>query len=52
MAVDDCDGHLTGNHPWVVEPLVEWLGERWPGCRSYGYLVEGEELASLVVTRT
>ena len=51
VAADDCHGHLTGNHPWVVEPLVEWLAERWPGCRSYGYLVEGEELASLVVTR-
>jgi 8-oxo-dGTP diphosphatase len=52
VAPDDCHGHLTGNHPWVVEPLVEWLAERWPGCRSYGYLVEGEELASLIVTRT
>ena len=47
----ECVGHLTGNHPWVVEPLVEWLAERWPGSRTYGYLVEGSELADLVVTR-
>ena len=52
VAIDDCHVHLTGNHPWVVEPLCEWLAERWPGCRSYGYLVEGSELADLVVTRT
>jgi len=51
VAPDDCIVHLAGNHPWVVEPLVEWLAERWTGCRAYGYQIDGSELASLVITR-
>jgi 8-oxo-dGTP diphosphatase len=51
VAVDDCEMHLDGNHPWVVEPLLEWLTEPWEGTRSYAYEVEGTELAALVITR-
>ncbi len=51
VVADDCPARLVGNHPWVVEPLSEWLVERWSGCRTYGYRIEGSELASLEVTR-
>jgi len=51
MCVDDCGMHLAGGHPWVAEPLSEWLAERWDGTRSYGYRVDGTELRELVVTR-
>jgi 8-oxo-dGTP diphosphatase len=47
----DCGGHLAGGHPWVGEPLSEWLTERWDGTRRYGYRVDGTEPRSLVVTR-
>ena len=42
---------VQGNHPWVVEPLCEYLDQRWDGSRSFGYHVEGDRLPDLVVTR-
>ena len=47
-----CHEHLVGGHPWVREPLVDWLGERWTESRAYGYKVEGDDLAGLSVSRT
>ena len=47
----DILGHLQGGHPWVREPLVEWLGERWAGTRGFGYRVDGDDLAALSVRR-
>ena len=46
-----CPDQLAGAHPWVAEPVTEWLAERWEGSRHFGYRIEGEELGSLVVTR-
>jgi 8-oxo-dGTP diphosphatase len=51
VCVDDCGVHLAGAHPWVAEPLSEWLSQRWEGTRRFGYRVDGTELRSLVVTR-
>jgi 8-oxo-dGTP diphosphatase len=51
VAVHDCGLHLDGNHPWVVEPLLEWLADPWAGTRSFAYRVEGERMADLTVTR-
>lgn len=48
---DRCGAHLDGTHPWVREPLVEWLVERWEDGRSFGYHVEGAHPGELVVTR-
>jgi 8-oxo-dGTP pyrophosphatase MutT (NUDIX family) len=48
---DDCGVHLAGNHPWVAEPLLEWLAGRWAGSRSFAYHVAGDDMAGLVVTR-
>jgi 8-oxo-dGTP diphosphatase len=46
-----CAAHLTDGHPWVREPLVEWLEQRWSGSRGYGYRVEGDDPALLSVSR-
>lgn len=46
-----CADHLTDGHPWVREPLVEWLGERWAGTRGFGYRIEGDDPATLSVRR-
>jgi 8-oxo-dGTP diphosphatase len=51
VAPHDCVGHLAGNHPWVVEPLLEWLAGPWQGRRSFSYHVTGDDPAGLVVTR-
>jgi 8-oxo-dGTP diphosphatase len=51
VAADQCCGHLEGNHRWVTEPLLEWLGGPWAGSRSFAYDVTGEDVATVVVTR-
>jgi 8-oxo-dGTP diphosphatase len=66
LAIDDPDGIvvdarfvsspeleqlLAGNHPWVVEPLTEYMLERWQGGRRFAYHVEGGHPAEVVVTR-
>jgi len=48
---DECAGHLEGNHPWVVEPLLEWLADPWTGSRAYGYQVDGDDPTALVISR-
>jgi 8-oxo-dGTP diphosphatase len=49
--LDDCRTRMAAGHPWVREPLLEWLGERWEESRDFGYLVEGRELDALTVSR-
>ncbi len=51
--VEACPVHLDGGHPWVCEPLTEWLVERWDHTerRPYGFHVAGSDPGSLVVTR-
>jgi hypothetical protein len=51
VALDDCEHHLDGCHPWVREPLAAWLGERWAGGRGFRFDVAGSDRRSLVVTR-
>lgn len=50
---DVCSDLVAGGHPWVCEPLGEWLAERWhhDESRPYGFRVAGHDLASIVVTR-
>ena len=45
---DACPSLLAGVHPWVREPLVAWLGERWTQSRTYGYRVDGHRGATTV----
>jgi 8-oxo-dGTP diphosphatase len=49
--VDGCRLYLDDGHPWVREPLVEWLEERWDGGRAFGYQITGTDPASLTVQR-
>jgi 8-oxo-dGTP diphosphatase len=50
---DDLGTHLAGSQPWVMEPLVEWLTERWPSeeTRPYDFHVAGARPDEVVVTR-
>ena len=51
--LEACDGLVAGGHPWVREPLGEWLAERWDQheARPYGFFVAGRDPATLIVTR-
>jgi 8-oxo-dGTP diphosphatase len=54
VALDDCALHLEHCHPWVREPLAEWLDLRWSHTEvraPFGYRVDGTDIASLIVTR-
>ena len=48
-----CNGLVHGGHPWVCEPLGEWLAERWDHgeTRPYGFHVAGSDPRALVITR-
>jgi 8-oxo-dGTP diphosphatase len=49
----DLHAVLAGNHPWVLEPLADWLTERWSHdeSRPYGFHVAGAAPDDVVVTR-
>ena len=51
--VDACGEMVAGGHPWVCEPLGEWLAERWHhgDTRPYGFHVAGALPDEVVVTR-
>lgn len=51
VALGECPGLLETGHPWVREPLAEWLDERWVDHRPFGYRVDGADLGSVKVTR-
>jgi len=49
-----CGEMVAGGHPWVGEPLGEWLAERWANheVRPYGFHVAGALPDEVVVTRS
>jgi len=47
----DCPAHLAAAHPWVREPLADWLDERWTGTRRFAYSIDGADPADLRVSR-
>jgi 8-oxo-dGTP diphosphatase len=51
--IDTCTELVDGGHPWVCEPLGEWLQERWghDDTRPYGFHVAGALPDEVVVTR-
>lgn len=53
VADDDLRGILQGNHPWVLDPLADWLAERWhhDDTRPYRFDVAGAAPDNVVVTR-
>lgn len=49
--VASCPDRLATSHPWVREPLMEWMAARWNRSRTFRYVVEGSDLSNLVVRR-
>lgn len=45
------EARLEGGHPWVREPLTEWITERWVDRRSFGYVLRGHDMQTFSVTR-
>jgi 8-oxo-dGTP diphosphatase len=43
--------HLSACSPWVREPLLEWLAERRAKKRGLKYDVNGQDRATMTVTR-
>jgi 8-oxo-dGTP diphosphatase len=54
LTADDAATMLERCHPWVAEPIAEWLAEPWgpDRVRRYSYEVRGTARAELEVTRT
>ncbi len=46
-----CADQLRGAHPWVREPLVEWLGDRSGAAQLFRYSIEGDRPTDLSITR-
>jgi 8-oxo-dGTP diphosphatase len=51
MTSDDCGRSLASAHPWLAEPLGEWLGARTAGARRYRYHVDGTDRRDLTIVR-
>ena len=51
MPLAECHDRLSEGHPWVREPLVEWLAERWVESRVFQYEVAGVFPGELRVER-
>jgi 8-oxo-dGTP diphosphatase len=54
VPTNECAVHLHGCHPWVREPLAEWLEARWEhggATPSFAFDVTGTDPATVVVTR-
>ena len=53
VAHTECARLLGDGHPWVREPLLEWLTDRWDADepRTFRYLIRGTGLDDLTVQR-
>lgn len=51
VRVDACEARLAEAHPWVREPLLEWIDSPWEGTRTFTYRVEGDHPDRLSVER-
>jgi len=51
VPLTQCEERLGAAHPWVREPLMDWVADRWAGTRVYRYHVEGSDPANLRVSR-
>jgi ADP-ribose pyrophosphatase YjhB (NUDIX family) len=49
---DECHLRVAEGHPWVRDPLCDWLGERWQDeTREYRYRLSGSTPGSSTITR-
>lgn len=46
-----CTSRLDSSHPWVREPLLEWVDERFDAPRSFRYRIEGVRMSELTCER-
>jgi 8-oxo-dGTP diphosphatase len=51
VAAHEHEEHLSACSPWVREPLLEWLAERWAQQRGFEYDVVGQDRSTMTVTR-
>lgn len=51
VALGACEDRLCDAHPWVREPLLEWMGDRVGSSRMFRYAIEGDRSAALSITR-
>lgn len=51
VAPGQCADRLCDAHPWVREPLLEWMERRWEGSRLFRYRVDGTDPGDLTVHR-
>lgn len=49
--VDGCVGRLEGGHPWVREPLLDFLRPEVVAATRYRYRVAGRHLSEAVIER-
>ena len=47
-----CVECLGASHPWVREPLMEWMVERFVAPREFRYRILGDRISELSCTRT
>ncbi|MCP5026459.1 MAG: NUDIX hydrolase [Actinomycetia bacterium] len=51
VGTDETTLLLDTGPPWVAEPLLSWVGERWSGCRQFNFHVEGRDPSTRVIHR-
>lgn len=51
VPVEACEERLRAAHPWVREPLMDWMLVRWVAPRLYRYVAEGTDPFRLEVSR-
>lgn len=51
VAAGACGERLCDAHPWVREPLLEWMADPAAVAPLFRYAIEGERAAELVITR-
>lgn len=51
VPLSECGTRMGDAHPWVREPLVDWMVQRWSGTRHYAYRVLGSDLTEMSIER-
>ena len=51
FAASSCADRLGSTNPWVREPLLEWMVERFESTREFRYEVLGTGASDVRVTR-
>jgi 8-oxo-dGTP diphosphatase len=52
VPLHECGDRLAECHPWVREPLAEWLVGRWTNRRGFAYELHGTAIGSIEIVRS